>query len=489
LNIRCERCSTTYDLDEALLAPEGSPVQCTKCQHVFTAVPPRTAGRTLVGVPAAPAPHPVAAHRPPASEAPGASPRQGPAIYRPPQASQSPAAAARTARARRDTMGAFEARLKASARLRWIIPLVLIAIAAAAIGLWMLASRRVDPAASRRHAEAMALVALDDLESMERAGQTLEELGRRPTGIDSLDADRALAQLLLATGLIEEVAIPSKRLAAKVAERDRATGAQPAPPPDQLNALGAEIEALRGQVEPKQTAARALSDRAYSSLKQMAGERGGEVPVARALAIYSASVGDREQALRFVRSVGGAGEKDRWIQLAEGWLDAREESKESRERAVAKLGALVTARPEVVRARFLLARTQAALGKREAAAATLDGLLAVNPRHHRAIRLRGELVAAVAPQASPDAPPVTRPMMVKPVARPPAAAPVQPAQPPRAAAPAPPAPGAAPVLQAHPVAPPPAVEQPKAVPAPAVAPAAAPPAAPVAPPSGASPAQ
>ncbi|HET7825361.1 MAG TPA: zinc-ribbon domain-containing protein, partial [Anaeromyxobacter sp.] len=46
--IRCERCSTLYELDEALLAPGGSQVQCTRCQHVFTAFPPRAPGRTLV---------------------------------------------------------------------------------------------------------------------------------------------------------------------------------------------------------------------------------------------------------------------------------------------------------------------------------------------------------------------------------------------------------------------------------------------------------
>ena len=51
--IRCERCSTLYELDEGLLSPEGSAVQCTKCEHVFKAFPPRAAGRTLVGVPVA----------------------------------------------------------------------------------------------------------------------------------------------------------------------------------------------------------------------------------------------------------------------------------------------------------------------------------------------------------------------------------------------------------------------------------------------------
>jgi len=403
LNIRCERCSTTYELDETLLAPGGSPVQCTKCQHVFTAVPPRTAGRTLIGVPAAPAPHPVAPPKAPVAEPqPPTGPRQGPAIYRPSPAAASPTAGARNARARRDTMGAFEARLKASQRLRWLVPLVVVILAILVGGGWMLLSRRVDPGSARRYAEAMALVALDDLESLEKANKALEELGRTGSAIESLDADRALSQLLLATGVMEEVAAASARLAAKTAERDRATSSVPAPTPDALGALTAEVEALRSQVEPKQAAARALSERAYGALRQMAAERGGEVPVARALAIHFASIGDREQALRFIRGAGPAAEKDPWIQLAEGWLDAREGAKESHERAVAKLSALVRARPEAVRARFLLARAQAALGRREAAAATLDGLLAVSPRHARASRLRGEFVAPQQPQPGPS---------------------------------------------------------------------------------------
>jgi predicted Zn finger-like uncharacterized protein len=59
--IRCERCSTLYDLDEKLLAPEGSSVQCVKCQAIFTAVPPR-AGAAPAG--------PAASPPPPATPAP-----------------------------------------------------------------------------------------------------------------------------------------------------------------------------------------------------------------------------------------------------------------------------------------------------------------------------------------------------------------------------------------------------------------------------------
>ncbi len=37
--IRCEKCSTLYELDDRLLPPQGAPVQCSKCQFVFKAYP------------------------------------------------------------------------------------------------------------------------------------------------------------------------------------------------------------------------------------------------------------------------------------------------------------------------------------------------------------------------------------------------------------------------------------------------------------------
>lgn len=42
--IRCEKCSTTYELEERLIPPGGAPVQCSRCEHVFRAYPqPRRA--------------------------------------------------------------------------------------------------------------------------------------------------------------------------------------------------------------------------------------------------------------------------------------------------------------------------------------------------------------------------------------------------------------------------------------------------------------
>ncbi len=40
MQIACPQCATRYELDERLLPPTGAPVQCTRCSHVFTAVPP-----------------------------------------------------------------------------------------------------------------------------------------------------------------------------------------------------------------------------------------------------------------------------------------------------------------------------------------------------------------------------------------------------------------------------------------------------------------
>ncbi|MCK9522825.1 MAG: zinc-ribbon domain-containing protein, partial [Proteobacteria bacterium] len=37
MDIQCEKCQTVYTLSEHLIQPAGTPVRCTKCQHVFNA--------------------------------------------------------------------------------------------------------------------------------------------------------------------------------------------------------------------------------------------------------------------------------------------------------------------------------------------------------------------------------------------------------------------------------------------------------------------
>jgi predicted Zn finger-like uncharacterized protein len=66
--ISCEKCSTTYTLDEALIPASGAPVQCTRCSHVFTAYPPRQDNATILDE------EPTTSRRKPPSGLPGSRP-------------------------------------------------------------------------------------------------------------------------------------------------------------------------------------------------------------------------------------------------------------------------------------------------------------------------------------------------------------------------------------------------------------------------------
>jgi len=494
LVIRCERCSTLYELDEALLSPSGSQVQCTRCQHVFTAHPPRSAGRTLVGVPAQAA---AAGAAPPAAKAPSAGALQAekpralhgagarpaatasglpgrpeqrgvrpgsPPVYRPaaPTGGSPAPSAVRAPVLRKDTIGAFEARLRWSARWRWLAPsLVALAVAAAAAG-WTLLSRRGDPAAGRERAEALALAALDDTASLERAMARLDELERRTPALPGVAADRALVQVLRAASLAEEGEALAARQAARGAERERQRREQPAGWEEAERAAAADAQALEAEVRAREERAQTLGAAALATLRGIP-PGGSEAPeVTRALAAYHALAGERERVGAAAAAARGrAG--DPWLDLARAWLDARDQDREARERALGALRVLSTSHPELLRGRYLLARTQAALGRRGEAIATLDGLLLANARHEGARRLREEL--SLPPALAP--PPL--------VALPPAKAPA-----PRKPAPPPPRPG----TEAAPV----PGEAPQPVPAPAApsaAPSAAPPAANVPPPPAA----
>ena len=51
MDVRCEKCQTEYELDEARLKPGGVTVKCTNCGHMF-----RIRRRTTTNVGAAPPP-------------------------------------------------------------------------------------------------------------------------------------------------------------------------------------------------------------------------------------------------------------------------------------------------------------------------------------------------------------------------------------------------------------------------------------------------
>lgn len=421
--IRCDCCSTLYELDEALLAPEGSPVQCTRCNHVFTARPaaqpepegaPRHAPEQREPVPAAeqeePQDEPI--EEEPPAPAPGAPrhaappqrwDRPGPPVYRPGAAPSVPGVA-QPPRIRRDAVGAFEARLRRSARWRWLAPVLVVLVLAAIVAAWLLFSRRHGPVAERLRTEGLALVALDDTASLGQAVARFDEALRSAPRRREAEADRALAQVLAATALLEEGKALSARAAAMIAARDAANAAAPAEaapavpgvePP--ATAPGApqepDPEIVRLEAEARDRAARgtALSRSALETLQRLEASRAAAPEVARALALLHAATGEREAVQRQVAAGRAERPDDPWTALAEATLDARARDRAARERAVAALSSLVASHPELLRARYLLAVGQAGLGRRAEAQALVEGLIAANPRHEHAVALRAEL--------------------------------------------------------------------------------------------------
>jgi predicted Zn finger-like uncharacterized protein len=492
LIIRCERCSTMYELEESLLAPEGSQVQCTKCQLVFVAVPPRAAGRTLPGMPAADAASkPAPAHAAPARSAPAREPpaREGPAaraartgspaVYHPPTSG----APVRAPVLKRDTVGTFEARLRWTARWRWLGPVLGGAVVVLVAVGWLLLSRSSRPTPSDTRAEALALMALDDAGSLDEAARKLADARGSGRKAAAASADRALALALRTAGVSEERDALAVRLAAASDERERLRREASAAGDGEGDGLAATVAGLEREVRARDEQLRSLATAAADQLRGAEAAGAAAPDLARAAASLHALRGERDALEKVLRAGKDGGRRDAWLDLAEGWIDARDPDRAVRERALVKLGALASARPDLLRARFLLARAEVSLGRRAEARAAVDGILSANRRHEGARRLREELSAppapvAAAPSPPPAPPPAERaappPQRRKPVAQPaPAASAPSPAAPDGAEAPAPPPRRPAPAAARAPDAAAPAAPAPAApMPAP---PAAAPP--------------
>jgi tetratricopeptide (TPR) repeat protein len=228
----------------------------------------------------------------------------------------------------------------------------------------------------------MALVAQDDIGSLGRAEEALDRLGATEPELRAARADAALARALRASSQDEEAGGPS---------------------------------------------ARALADRAREDLRKLEAEIGPDPAVRRARAVAAALAGDREAAVRAARSLRTEGGYDRWAELAEAVVELEGDGA-ARTRGLARLQALVAKSPEMMRARYLLARGQAEAGRRQEALAMLEALLAANPHHERARRLR-ETLSTPVPQAEAVAVPA--------IAPPPTPAPAAPRMTPASPAPAP----------------------------------------------------
>jgi hypothetical protein len=292
---------------------------------------------------------------------------------------------------RRDTVGAFEARLRWSARWRWLAPALAALVLLAAGAAWFLLARRSDPVDAGVRRDALALAARDDAASLDEAAARLDEALRRAPGSKGAAADRAVVDVLRAAVAVEEGESLAARHAARTAERERLRREQNAGWEEAEREAAAQAQALEREVREREERARALGGAAFDALRGLQ-RAGGDAPeIARGLALYHAFGGERAGAEKAIRAARSELPADPWLDLAEGWLDSREVDRAARERALVALGSLSAAHPELLRGRFLLARTEAALGRRSEALATLDGILVSNARHEGAQRLRAGL--------------------------------------------------------------------------------------------------
>lgn len=371
--IRCERCSTVYELEDGVLTPEGSDVQCAKCQHVFRVLPP-SAGRTVQAMPAAPEPPPPPRPTPApgtaptaASVAPSATPARRPTVYRPPISQPS---VARAPVLRRDTVGTFESRLRWSHRWRWLAPFLLVVAAGIGAAVVYFPGVTGPRGTEDARARALELALADDVKSLEEAAAALQRIVDSTPEAHEARADRALVELLLAGALSEPEA--------------------------------------KG---PRRERARALATSASATLDDLARANLARPQVARARAIAGALSASGPEVKRLATAARAELPGDVFVTMAEHGVDVRAADRSARDRALDELELLLGRRPELVRARYLLAKGRALAGRPNEALAAAEDVLRRNPRHEGALGLREAMTRppATAPIAPPGAGPAPAP--------------------------------------------------------------------------------
>jgi tetratricopeptide (TPR) repeat protein len=308
----------------------------------------------------------------------------------------------------------MDARLRNLARWKLAaVPLGIILLLLLAYGAWSVWKRRPDPEMQRLRAEAMALISQDDAASLARAVELLDAIQQGDHASSSAAGERGLALALLAVAVADEAEPLGERLAAASAEKARLEREQPPGFEDAQRALAMEVTRLGVELSQRRQDLLALRSRAAADLKGLAVEAKGAADAARGqgvLAVLDSNTAEVRRTSALLRAAG----PDDWADLVELWLAVRGDEA-ARDQAIPRLVALSSAHPELVRARFVLARALVSAGRREEAISTVGRLLAANPRHERAQRLRSQLVVAPSVQlAAPPPPPepVQRPLWI-----------------------------------------------------------------------------
>ncbi len=457
MHIRCERCSTVYELDEKLVPAEGALVQCTRCEHVFTAKRPGVAEPPRAPEPRAPA----AATRPP-GEPPPAAPPEPPEV--PPPATE-PEPASEEVAPRPDAgpeplpepprLSTLEgpdedlagpprggkaegrapppvppwARSSASAppglsvpmstayrssvqrmrstrrvgrgSLRWVAVAVAViaalALAAWAVHHWM--QGRADPGAAAKRKDGHALLLRDDSGSLEAAAEAFAAAASLDGSLYQAEADVALARVLELSDLSWEGARVQDAFARDAAELARLRG-QRAPEADRREA---ELSARRKALSARYDELRELGSRreaaAKASLSSLLRDHPDDVAVLRAVALYHAVGGRLDLAAQVLARADAERLSDPWLELARASANAAARDLPRRDRGIAGLQELARAHPDLLRARLLAARALVAADRRDEALRTLSELLRRNPQHDQARSLAAELAPVPTPPA------------------------------------------------------------------------------------------
>jgi len=404
VRIQCERCSTTYELDDSRLPPSGASVQCTRCQHVFRAFPAGAADKTWLGHPPPAPPFDPAVPRPRGEAAPAARVRAEapvtPSEARARPVTPPPAVPGRDPRGD-TTVSRLATRLRARRKRAWMLPAAALLAAAAAGATWLVLRSRVDPAALALRAEAQALLLRDDRASLDAAVSKLAASATADPGYSAARADEALALLLLSDDAAEEARPPEDRFRALDAERVREESERSPGWEARQAQVVSRMRAAQAESQPMRARSRALREEALALLRPLARGRSPEVEVERALALYYALEGEFERA----EQAAGRGSDDPWIAFALATAGSRRRgAAPSGEDAVVALERLAAAHPEMLRGRMSLARALVAAGRRDEAVTVLDGILATNVVHERAKALKAQILAPppVAVTAAPS---------------------------------------------------------------------------------------
>ena len=369
LRIRCERCATVYELDEARLPAAGALVKCTRCQHVFRATPPTVEvprgasseeGTAVFGFSSGASPERTASFASAPAPAPAAPPRS-----RTPPAPPAP---------------------PRGARWPWLV-LALVLVAAALAAIWFTSRSRPDSASAARLGSLEALVARDDRASLEMAAFRASS---DPTG--EARALRALALLWLAADAREDLAplharVGDLRELQLREDRARTSGWQ-----QRREKISWRLDQALQESGAVRERERIFLEEAAAAEASARSAGASELSLLRARAIRQALEGDA--ALRTtVRDASRIDASDPWVEMARGLAAAGRGDLE-----VQGLVSVSARRPHLLRARVLLARAFQAAGRDGEAVRILDEVLAENGEHEIAKARKAEILSP--PQAS-----------------------------------------------------------------------------------------